>query len=1065
MNLAEIAIKRPIFITCIVLVSLVAGLMAISKLGVDLFPDVTLPVVTVSIPYPGAGPSEVETLISKPIEDELSTLSGIKRLSSINNEGIAIIVAEFNLESDIKDSEQQIRDRLSLVKRLLPAEAKEPIVRRIDPADQPILELALDADLPDAKLFDLADDKIKPKLEQVSKVGLVTINGGRKREIQIQLDREKLKARELSVSAVAARLGGSGQDIPSGKKSQGETETIFRTLGQFSSIDDIKKLVVNFFGNDIPVRVEDIGTVADTLVDESSKSFVNGKKSLSLKIFKQSGSNTISVVDALKKKVNIINDQYLKQAGHPKLIIIRDGSSWVRANVQDVKESITMGIILAVIVVFLFLANGRSTIITGLALPNSLIGAFILMAMAGFTINIMTLLALSLSVGLLIDDAIVVRENIFRHIERGMKPKEAALFGTNEVRLAVIATSLTVIAVFGPLGFLKGVVGQFFKQFGLTICFAMAISLFDALTIAPMLSAYFAGITHKQEKTAKPNGFFGQIFWVIGEVYDQLFGPILRAFTRFQDWLEIKYEQIMKYCLKKPLLVLSTSLGIFLLSLLLARYVPFTFLPEQDAGEFMVNLDLPPGTNLDKMTALTLKVDELIRSNPEVLVSASQVGDSDGSSNFASSYIHLVPSKERKMNTSQVKQKIRDQLKTYAFANPAVQDYDPVAAGQRPFNLDFFGSDQKALEEFSLKFLARLKKYSGLKDVDVNFRPGKPEFQIRPDKTKAQSLGMSTTLIGTELRAQIEGVIPAKFRENGLEYDVRVRLQDDQRNLKESFNQTYVPNLNGSLVKLSSVAAPFSTDGPSKITRQDRARMVQISGDIAPGAGLGNIMDDLTNWLKQDPELKAPEGITYAYVGQAENFKELIENMVFAMGAGVLFIFFVLASLYESFITPFTIMLALPLAICGSFVGLFIAHQSMNIFSMIGIVMLLGVATKNSILLVDYANQLIQSGLSRNEAILLSGKTRLRPILMTTMALIAGTIPIAIGLNEASKQRTSMGFAIIGGLISSTILTLVVVPASFSYIDRFRIWSQGVLKDLFMPELETKTELEDVAGK
>jgi HAE1 family hydrophobic/amphiphilic exporter-1 len=1053
MNLADLSIKRPIFITCLVILSLVAGLMAMSRLGVDLFPDVTFPVVTVTIAYPGAGPSEVETLISKPIEDELSTLSGIKKLSSINNEGVATIIAEFALESDVKDSEQQVRDRLSLVKRLLPLEAKEPIVRRIDPSDQPILQLALDADMDEAKLYDLADDKIKPKLEQVPKVGLVTITGGRKREIQIQLDRNKLKARELSVTAIAGRLAGSGQDIPSGKKSQGEQETIFRTLGQFNSIDDIKKVVINFFGNDVPIRIEDVGVVSDSLQDETSRSFINGKKSLFIKAFKQSGSNTIAVVDGLKKKIDIINSQLATQPGHPHLTLVRDGSTWIKANVQDVRESIMLGIIFAVFVVFLFLANGRSTIITGLALPNSLIGAFILMATAGFTINIMTLLALSLSVGLLIDDAIVVRENIYRHIELGMSPKDAALFGTNEVRLAVIATSLTVIAVFGPLGFLKGVVGQFFKQFGLTICFAMAISLFDALTIAPMLSAYFAGASRHDPKKAKPSKPFLQIFWYLGEAYDQTIGRLLNGFSRFQDWLEAKYETVMHFCLKYPMRVLLASFAIFVGCMMLTKYVPKTFLPAQDAGEFSVSLDLPPGSNLSKMTDVALKVDQIIRKNPEVSVSAVEVGNAESESNTANFYVHLVDSKKRKINTSQFKDRLRDQLKDYSFANPAVKDYDAVGGGERPFNLDIYGTDQKKLEAASLKILARMKTYPGLKDVDVNFRPGKPEFQIRPDKSKAQALGMSTSLVGAELRAQVEGVLPAKFRENGLEYDVRIRLQEDQRNLKESFAQTYVPNLNGSLVRLQSVATPFATEGPSRITRQDRNRMVQLSGDIAAGAGLGNIVDDLTKMITQDPELKLPEGVTFAFVGQAENFKELGENMVFAMGAGVLFIFLVLSSLYESFVTPFTIMLALPLAICGSFVGLFLSHESLNIFSMIGIVMLLGVATKNSILLVDYAHQLIESGMSRNDAMIKAGKTRLRPILMTTMALIAGTIPIAIGLNEASRQRTSMGFAIIGGLISSTILTLIVVPASFSYVDRFRIWSQGILKKIFLPTM------------
>lgn len=1057
MNLAELSIKRPIFVTCIVILSLVAGFMSISRLGVDLFPDVTFPVVTVTIPYPGAGPAEVETLVAKPVEDELSTLSGIKKLTSFNSEGVMTVVAEFTLESDIKDSEQQIRERIGAVKRLLPTDIKEPVIRRIDPADQPILQLALDADLPDAQLFDLADDKIKPKLEQVQQVGLVSVLGGRKREIQIQLDRNKLKQHEISVSQVSNRLAGSGQDIPSGKKSEGHKETIFRTVGQFSSLDDIRKMVINFFGNDVPIRIEDVGRVEDSLQDETTKGFINGKKSLFINVYKQSGANTIKVVDALVARIDKINADISKMQGSPKLVQIRDGSVWIRSNIDDVKESIYLGILLAVFVVYLFLANGRSTFITGLALPNSLIGAFVLMAMAGFTINIMTLLALSLSVGLLIDDAIVVRENIFRHMELGKKPKFAALFGTNEVKLAVIATTLTVIAVFGPLGFLKGVVGQFFKQFGLTICFAMAISMFDALTIAPMLSAYFAGSSHEHDKNGKsqktkPTSLLGQIWYPVEQAYDLIVGSALRGFSKFQDGLEVQYEKFIRFTIRRPFIVLIASVVIFFATSAFVQFVPKTFLPPQDSGEFMVGLDLPPGTNLDKMSEVAKEVDTQIRSNPEVAVSALQVGNSDGESNTASFYVHLVPSKQRKVNTIQFKETLREQLKKFSFANPAVKDFDAVGAGERPVNLELYGNDQKILEEASLKILSNLKTYSKLKDVDVNFRPGKPEFQVRPDKSRAQQLGMSTVMIGSELRAQVEGTTPAKFREKGLEYEVRVRLQDDQRNLQQSFGSTYVPNMNGSLVKLSSVADPLATVGPSKITRQNRNRMVKISGDIAPGAGLGDIINEVTEMIQTKPELKLPEGVTFGFVGQAENFKELTESMAFAMGAGVIFIFLVLSSLYESFVTPFTIMLALPLAVCGSFVGLYAGHESLNIFSMIGIIMLLGVATKNSILLVDYANQLIQQGMDRSSAIIQSGKTRLRPILMTTMALIAGTIPIALGLNEASKQRTSMGFAIIGGLISSTLLTLVVVPAAFSYIDRFRVWSSNILKKIFMSE-------------
>lgn len=1033
MNLADISVRRPIFITCIVLLTLVAGLMSMSRLGVDLFPEVTFPVVTITVPYPGAGPSEIETLVAKPLEDEISTLSGIKRLSSINQEGVATIIAEFTLETDVKYAEQQIRDRVGATRSKLPKEIKEPIIRRLDPADQPVLTVAVKADLKTADLYDLADQRLKPRLEQVNQVGLVEVIGGRKREIHVALDRQKLKAYEISANQVADKIAGNGEDIPSGKKAEGAKETVFRTVGQFKSIDDIKNLVVNFFGNEVPVKVSDLGKVTDTLEDESTRTFVNEQPSLFINIYKQSGSNTLAVVDALKKRIEMINSETGNVAGKPKLSVVRDGSVWIRSNVFDVQESIIIGIILAVAVVYLFLANGRSTFITGLALPNSLIGAFVLMAMAGFTINIMSLLALSLSVGLLIDDAIVVRENIFRHVEMGKPPKEAALIGTAEVRLAVIATTLTVIAVFGPLGFLKGVTGQFFKQFGLTICFALAISLFDALTIAPMLSAYFAGKERTDNKS-----------WL----YRHTLGFVLEHFGRFQNWLDDRYEWSMRKVLKRPFVSLFASFVIFCVSMSTIVYVPKTFLPPQDAGEFQVGLDLPPGTSLATMSDTAIQVSQEIAKYKEVEMRALTVGSRDGDPNNASIYVRLIPFKHRPgISTSDVKERLRHDLKAFAYANPIVKDYDAVGGGQRPFQLNIYGVDQAELEKLGLAVFNRVKEGHGLKDADISFRPGKPEFRVVPDKTKAQRLGVSTAGIGSELRTQVEGALAAKYREAGIEYDIRVRLEEDQRNLRQGFSETYVPNLNGRLVRLRDVSSPVDTTGPSKITRQDRNRYVQIGADLAPGAGLGNIIQDLTTILTTEHNLKPQD---FAFIGQAENFKELSESMMFAMGAGILFILLVLASLYESFITPFTIMLALPLAICGSIVALAISGQSLNIFSMIGVIMLLGVATKNSILLVDYANQLVKDGMDRNEAIVRAGRIRLRPILMTSMALIAGTIPIAIGLNEASRQRTSMGIAIIGGLISSTLLTLFVVPAAYAYVDRFRVWWSGKMAKIFM---------------
>ncbi|NDG84417.1 MAG: efflux RND transporter permease subunit [Proteobacteria bacterium] len=1035
MTLADLSVKRPTFITCIVLLMLAVGAFSITRLGVDLFPDVNFPVVFVSTGYPGAGPSEIETLVSKPIEDELSTLQGVKRLSSISLEGTSQVIAEFTLETDIKYAEQQVRDRVGAVKTVLPKDIKEPVIRRLDPSDQPIVILSLSSKekLDEGALYDIANEKIRPKLEQIDQVGQVYSLGARKRQIKVSFDTAKLKARELSLTNLNARLSTSGVNIPAGKNEDLKQESVVRTLGQFDSLDSIGNLIINFFGGERTMRVKDLAKVEDSLQDETSRTFLNGDRSLFLYVFKQSGANTVSVVNNVLKRIETMKPELDLMKGKPEIKVVRDGSVYIRANVTDMKESITIGIALAVIVVFFFLQNARSTLITALALPNSLLGAFVLMWASGYTINLMTLLALSLSVGLLIDDAIVVRENIFRHIEMGKKPMQAALEGTKEVTLAVVATTLTVVAVFGPVAFLKGVVGQFFKQFGFVICFAMLISLFDALTIAPMLSAYFAS----KRAHGRP-GFF-----------ERLFAWPLARFETAQRWMEDNYESFLKTVMKAPGRTLAIAGVLFVLSFASGKFVPKTFLPPQDAGEFSVDYDLPPGASLDATAETGAKIDAVIRANPEVELSALSVGSRNAEANIGSFYVHLVPSKNRKLNTSQFKEKLREQLKEFASVNPKVKDYDAVGGGQRPFNLNIVSPDQAALEAYTMRVFERLKQNPGMKDIDINFRPGKPEVQLALRAARAAELGVTPATLGFEMRNLIEGNDVAKFRTGGIEYDVRTRLNEGQRNISKNFGSYYVPNLNGNLVKLSDVADKIERTGPSKVNRQDRSRYIQIQADITPGYGMGDVMKQIDTMFASDPELKLPTGMRYAYVGQAENFKELGESMATAIIFGMLFIFLVLASLYESFVTPFTIMLALPPAISGALVALAITQQSLNIFSMIGVIMLLGVAVKNSVLLVDYANQLIREGVDRSEAMIRAGRVRLRPILMTSVALIAGTVPIALGLNEASKQRTSMGIAIIGGLIASTLITPVVVPAAFSYIDRFRVWSNHFMKWLF----------------
>ncbi len=1054
MNLADLSIKRPVFVTSLVVVLMAVGFLSLTKMSVDLFPNVTFPVVMVQTTWTGSGPEEVETLVSRPLEDQISTVAGIKTLSSTNTDGVSLVVAEFVIGTDIKDAEQQVRARVATAKRILPVDIDEPIIRRIDPADQPIVIIALTSDLPPAQLFELADKTVRPRIEQVAQVGLVQVTGGREREIHVDLNRKKLRQYELSASGVAARISSAGLNVPAGKVNNAATELTFRTLGQFAAVSDINNIVVSFFGNDVPVKVSDVARINDTIKDEDSRAYVNGRKSIFLQVFRQSGANTIAVADAVKKRITEINEEFKAKKIEGSISVVRDGAQPIRANVLDVEESIGIGIILTILVVYFFLGSGRSTFITGLALPNSLLGAFFLMYLAGFSINLMSLLALSLAVGLLIDDAIVVRENIFRHVEMGKSSIKAASDGTKEVLLAVIATTGAVVAVFGPVGFLSGIVGQFFKEFALTVCFAMVISLFDAVTMAPMLSAYFAGAHSRVVGPSK---------WLIGRIWQMTMGRVLKSFDRFQTLLENGYAKLLTWITKNninPAVTIGTALLIFIFSLGALKQIPKTFLPASDTGEFAVALDAEPGTSIEGMSAVAHKVDLVIRANKEVRRSVLTIGSAQTlEPNKATFFVTMIPFDQRKkLSTTQFKARIREQLKPYAKYRPIVKDIDNVGGGQRPFTLNINGSDLSAVEAESQKLFEWLKTNPALLDVDISYRPGKPEFQIVPDKLKAERLGIATTIMGNELRTEIDGTRAAVFREHGEEYDIRVRMQPDQRNLKESFNDVYVPNVNQRLVRLRDVAKAVETAGPASITRQDRSRYIKIEADINPnGLGMSSVIEQINERLTKGPNA-LPPGMSFKFVGQAENFQELISSIIIAMTLGVLFIYLVLASLYESFITPLTILLVLPLAACGAFFALVIAHESLNIFSMIGCVMLLGVATKNSILLVDYTNHLIREGMEMRKAVVEAGRVRLRPILMTTLALIAGMLPIAIGLNEASKQRTAMGVAVVGGLISSTLLTLLVVPAAFSYFERFRRWSLALVRHAVGLEDETVNE-------
>src|SRR5580658_10202612 len=944
MNLPKLAIDRPAFITCVAILIMILGVMAYRSLGIDLFPDVSFPVVSVTTNYKGAAPEEIETQISKPMEEQFSTLQGVKQINSTNQEGYSVVTVQFTLETDSKEAEQRVRDRLSLVRPQLPKDVEEPVIQRLDPSDPPIVILALKSPLTSPQAYDLADQFIKPQLAQLNGVGVVDIFGSSKREIRVELDRNKLNAYHLSASSVADNIGLNGQNIPVGKFEVNGNNILFRSVGEYNDLDRLRHTVINFVGSDVPITVDKVGTVVDTVEDAQNYSSLNGEPSLFLQIHKQTKANTVAVVDEVKDAIGSLNDLLKTRPGGAQLSMVREDAWGIRLNLDDVKMTILLGILLTVLVVLLFLGSFRSTLITITALPTSLLGSFILMNWMGFTLNFMTILALSLAVGLLIDDAIVVRENIWRHMEEGEEPRKAAIEGTMEVALAVVATTGVIIAVFLPIAFLKGTVGQFFKQFGMTVCFAMIISLFEALTMGPMLSAYWAG---KRGKAEHKLAFF-------------------QWFDDLQTRMEKGYEKVIGWSIHHRLWVVLTALVIFLGSLFLGKFIPFTFVPNADNPEFQVTLKGPPDMALDTTRDWAMKIAAIVRAHPEVDVTSEVVGDTQGNENVALIYAKLINYRLRKLTAADLKVAIRKELEPFRqLMQPQVGDRDALG-NQAPFSLDIVGTYYKVLEPVVDSIKEKIKTIPGLEDVETNYDGGKEEFQAVLDPAKCRQLGVLGIQAGDELRTQIEGTVPAKFRENGLEYDIRVRMQEDQRNLQKDFNDVYVPNTNNRMVRLSDISQPVTTEGPSKINRLNRQRYIEITGQLGAKGALGTIINQAKAILAKET---LPPGVTYSFVGQGKDLQDLSISMLVAMGLALLFTYMILTSLYDSPIIPLSIMISIPLAIVGAFVALLVTGQSLNIFTMISLIMLMGLVTKNAILLVDYVVRMEGTGMSRDAAI------------------------------------------------------------------------------------------------
>ncbi|MDR2067069.1 MAG: efflux RND transporter permease subunit [Endomicrobium sp.] len=1089
MNLAKIAIKRPTFIMALLMAFIILGAISLNKLSVRMFPDVEFPYVLIMTTYPGAGVAEIEQLVSKPIEDAVSGVSALKHVNSINQDNVSIVFCEFQLSKDPDIATQEVRDKVAQIRLDLPDDVKEPVIIKADINSLPIGTVSLKAKgLTSKQMYDFADDVVSKDLSQVSGVSQINIIGGQKREIHINADKKKLKNYELTLTSLAAKIKLNSLNIPAGKVNRGVNEVEFRTLGEFKSISQINDVVVNFLGNDKHVIVGDVATVEDGVEKEVSRARIDviedGKFSsepaLLLQIYRQAKGNDVAISNGLKKKIEEVNQKYLQYDGKPQLTMISDAANGVRMNIENVKSTIIEGVFLAVVVVYFFLASWRSTFITALSLPNSLIGSFVFMYTFGFSLNVLSLMALSLAVGLLIDDAIVVRENIFRHYQEGANPIKAALDGTNEVTLAVIATTSTVVAVFLPVAFLSGVMGQFFKEFGLTVVFAMLISILDALTIAPLLSAYMIP-DHNAKKVKK---------WKIQEVVIKLFRSVtVDWFNKSFNVLERSYKKLISFIVEAKVLdfkfvknnrhfsvswkfaTLIIAIFVFVFTIGLSKkYLKATFMPAAEWGEFNINLQAKPGTSLDQMDKYAKEVEQILMNDQNielVSVTVGQTGMFSSLASQASIYVRMIPSdshgkffgkKEEKdtpkrtRSSSQMKDYLREVFKEKFKDELEVSIVRQSVGGhsESEFIMQLNGADIDVLYDVAQTLIKRFKEIPYFVDVCSNYKVGKPEVRIQMDTKKMEDYGVSSVVVGNEVRAMIDGALAGKFRENGLEYDIKVRFAEDQQDIAQNLDAIYVNNVNNKLVKLKNVASIKMAEGPTQIFREDRVRYVSVEGNLAAGGAIGEIEKEaikIFNEEKTKPEnLEKWKHVHFRLSGNAEDMAEMFKSIIIAAGLSIIFIFMVLASLYESVITPFTIMTALPLAIIGGLFALLIARQPIDMFTLIGMIMLLGIVAKNSILLVDYVQQQMRNGLTINDAIVKAGVVRLRPILMTSFALIAGMLPTALGLSEVGQFRRGMGIVVIGGVISSTILTLIVVPAIFEYMDNFRLFLRKLVK-------------------
>ena len=1035
-KLAEICIRRPVFATMIVLSLVVVGAAGYFKLGVDRFPSVDLPTVSVRVNLPGASPEEVESLVTQQVEEVVNTVDGISELRSVSGQGTSMVIATFRLDRNLESAAQDVRDRVNTLGRRLPEDATPPIVQKFDNDSTPVLTIALTADRSLRELTELADKTVRPQLERVGGVGEVRVVGGLDRAINIWIDAERLAAYQLSISQIRQALERQNADVPGGNVTTGKEELVLRTLGRFTEPRQFDDLVIANV-NGAPVRLRDVGRVEDGTKEQRSFSRLNGTPTVTLDIRRQSGANTVEVINGLKAAMPRLDSQLPQDV---KLEVIRDQSRYIEAALHEIQTHLILGSILASLVVLVFMRSWRSTLIAAIAIPCSVISTFGMMKALNFTLNSVTMLALVLMVGVVIDDAIVVLENIFRFIEeKRIEAKEAAREATKDIGLAVLATTLSLVVIFLPVSFMSSISGRFLYQFGITAAVAILVSLLVSFTLTPMMSSRLIRVSD-----AKGG-------------HD---GPASRR--GFYRLIDAGYSWLLGLAMRHRLVVALLAFAVVLTSIPLYRAVKQEFIPTNvDEAEFEVSVNGPEGTNLAVMNETITAMEKDILETPGVrLVLSSAGGGFLGGVNQGNAYVRIAPHEERTLSFTKfwrelkkgtplnafkgnytqqdVMSEVRRRMQKYAPMRSGVrngQSFNFGAGGRTDIDFVFRGPDIVALSNYADDLVERSKALGGIVDADTTLKLNKPELRVVIDRDRAADLGVDTSDIATSLRLMVGGEEEAsRFRDEQIneDYDVQLRLTEKDRNDVGTISRLYVPSSRGGLIRLDNLVRITRDTSPSRIDRLDRERQVSVRASVAQGYALADRIEALR---KTVGEMNLPTAYTTTVSGRARELERTFTEFIWAFILSIIFMYMILASQFESTVHPLTILLSLPLSVPFALLSLWGTGDTLNLYSALGVLVLFGVVKKNAILQIDHMNNLRAKGMERHEAVMQGNRDRLRPILMTTLALVAGMLPLALGSGPGAEERRSIAVVVIGGQSLSLLLTLIATPVVYSLLD------------------------------